>query len=144
MPTNLFYTVTVPCSIWILNRNKKQKGHTLFINANDMGTMATRKLRELSEDDIMKIANTYHTYANNDNYEDVAGFCKRASLDDIKFNDYVLTPGRYVGIKEPDEPDEPFEEKMKRLTSDLSKQMQKSTELDAEIKDVLSEIGYEI
>ena len=63
---------------------------------------------------------------------------------DIKFNDYVLTPGRYVGIKEPDEPDEPFEEKMKRLTSDLSKQMQKSTELDAEIKDVLSEIGYEI
>ena len=144
MPTNLFYTVTVPCSIWVLNRNKKQKGHTLFINANDMGTMATRKLRELSEDDIMKIANTYHTYANNDNYEDVAGFCKRASLDDIKFNDYVLTPGRYVGIKEPDEPDEPFEEKMKRLTSDLSKQMQKSTELDAEIKDVLSEIGYEI
>ena len=144
MPTNLFYTVTVPCSIWILNRNKKQKDHTLFINANDMGTMVTRKLRELSEDDIMKIANTYHDYVNDKNYEDVAGFCKKASLEEIKSNDYVLTPGRYVGIKEIEDDGEPFEKKMKRLTSELSEQMKKSTELDAEIKKVLCEIGYEI
>ena len=142
MPTNLFYTVTVPCSIWILNRNKKQKGHTLFINANGMGTMVTRKLRELSEDDIMEIANTYHTYANDDNYEDTAGFCKKASLDDIKANDYVLTPGRYVGIIEAEDDGEPFEEKMKRLTSELSEQMKRSVKLDTEIKKVLGEIGY--
>ena len=145
MPTKLFYTVTVPCSIWILNRNKKQKSHTLFINVDeDMGTMVSRKLRELSEGDIMKIANTYHAYANDDNYDDVAGYCKKASLDDIKANDYVLTPGRYVGIKETEDNGEPFEEKMKRLTSELSEQMEKSVELDAEIKEVLGEIGYEI
>lgn len=144
MPTNLFYTVTVPCSIWILNRNKKQKGYTLFINANDMGTMVTRKLRELFEDDIMKIANTYHTYANNDNCEDVAGFCKKASLEEIKTNDYVLTPGRYVGIKESEDDGEPFEEKMKRLTSKLSEQIKYSAELDAEIKNVLGDMGYDL
>ena len=106
--------------------------------------MVTRKLRELSEDDIMKIANTYHAYANDENYEDVAGFCKKSSLDDIKANDYVLTPGRYVGIKEIKDDEERFEEKMKRLTSELSEQMKKSTELDIEIKKVLCEIGYEM
>ena len=109
-----------------------------------MGTMVTRKLRELSEDDIMKIANTYHYYVNDDNYENIAGFCKKASLDDIKTNDYVLTPGRYVGIKEAEDDGEPFEEKMKRLASELSEQMKKSAELDAEIKQVLDEIRYEI
>lgn len=142
MPTNLFYTVTVPCSIWVLNRDKKQKGHTLFISANGMGEMVTRKLRELSEDDIMEIANTYHAYASDDNYEDVAGFCKKASLDEIKVNDFVLTPGRYIGIKQVEDDGEPFEEKMKRLTSELSEQMKKSTELDTEIKKFLDEIGY--
>ena len=106
--------------------------------------MVTRKLRELSEDDIIKIANTYHTYANDDNYEDVAGFCKKAALDEIKANDFVLTPGRYVGIKEAEDDGEPFEEKMKRLTTELSKQMEKSAEFDIEIKKVLGEIGYEI
>ena len=109
-----------------------------------MGAMVTRKLRELSEDDTMKIANTYHAYVKDDNYEDVAGFCKKASLDEIKANDFVLTPGRYVGIKETEDDGEPFEEKMKRLTSELSEQMEKSAELDAEIKQVLGEIGYEI
>lgn len=109
-----------------------------------MGAMITRKLRELSEADIMKIANTYHTYANNDNYEDVAGFCKKASLEEIKTNDYVLTPGRYVGLKEPEDDGEPFEDKMERLTTELSEQMKKSAELDVEIKNVLGEIGYDL
>ena len=144
MPTNLFYTVTVPCSIWILNRDKKQHGKTLFINANELGTMVTRKLRELSEEDIMKIANTYHTYEDDEDYEDIAGFCKKAPLDDIEANDYVLTPGRYVGIKENEDDGEPFEEKMKRLTSELSEQMKESARLDEEIKQVLGEIGYGI
>lgn len=145
MPTKLFYTVKVPCSIWILNRKKKQKRCTLFINALGLGHMVPgTDLRELSEDDVMKIANTYHAYVNDEEYKDVAGFCKKALLDDIKANDYVLTPERYVGIKEPEDDCEPFEDKMKRLTSELSEQMKKSTELDTEIKKVLGEIGYEM
>ena len=92
MPSNLFYTVTIPCSIWILSRSKKQKGKTLFIDARDLGTMVTRKLRELSEDEIEKIANTYHKYQKNEKYEDIAGFCKMTTMKEIKENNYVLTP----------------------------------------------------
>lgn len=144
MPSNLFYTVTVPCSIWIINRNKKQKGHTLFINASNMGTMVTRKLRELSKEEILKIAETYHNYQNDDNYEDVLGYCKKAILEEIETNDYVLTPGRYVGTEEVEDDGIPFEEKMKTLTEELSNQIKQSNELDEEIKRVLSAIGYEL
>jgi len=147
MPSNLFYTVTIPCSIWIINRNKKQKGHTLFINATNMGTMVTRKLRELLEDDthndISTIANTYHNYQNNEEYEDKLGFCKSATLDEIKNNDYVLTPGRYVGIEKNEEDDVPFEEKMKELTLELYKQFNESRSLEEKIKKNLEDIGYE-
>lgn len=144
MPSNLFYTVTVPCSIWIINRNKKQKGYTLFINASNMGTMVTRKLRELSKEDIFKIADTYHSYQNDTNYEDVLGYCKKALLKEIQANDYILTPGRYVGIKEQEDEDVPFEEKMKYLTQELSKQFEESHKLEAEIKKNLGAIDYEI
>lgn len=144
MPSNLFYTVTVPCSIWIINRNKKQKGHTLFINANNMGTMVTRKLRELSQDEILSIAETYHNYQNDTNYEDKLGYCKKASLEEIESNDYVLTPGRYVGTEEVEDDGIPFEEKMKTLTAELSNQFKQSNELDEEIKRVLGAIGYDI
>lgn len=144
MPTNLFYTVTVPCSIWIINRNKKQKGKTLFINANNYGTMVTRRLRELSEADIKKVAETYHNYQNNDNYENINGFCYCASIEEIKSNDYVLTPGRYVGVEDTEDDGIPFEEKMKNITSDLSKQLEESHRLEEEIKKDLKAIGYEI
>ena len=148
MPTNLFYTVTVPCSIWIINRNKKQKAKTLFINATNLGTMVTRKLRELLEDsehhDISKIADIYHRYQNDDNYEDVPGFCKKASIEDIKSNGYVLTPGRYVGTEKIKDDGMPFEEKMKQLTEELSKQMKESNELDNEITKVLGAIGWKL
>ena len=144
MPANLFYTVTIPCSIWILNRNKKQKGKTLFMDARNLGTMVTRKLRELSEDDIAKIAGTYHNYQNDENYEDVAGFCKVASIDEIKDNNFVLTPGRYVGTEEQEDDGIPFEEKMADLTSKLAEQMQEGARLDDEIKKVLGAIGYGI
>ena len=115
MPSNLFYTVTIPCSIWILNRNKKQKGKTLFIDARNFGTMVTRKLRELNEDDISKIADTYHNFQNNQNYEDVAGYCKVSTIKEIEENNYVLTPGRYVGTEEQEDDGIPFEEKMKTI-----------------------------
>lgn len=144
MPTNLFYTVTVPCSIWIINRNKKQKGKTLFINANNLGTMVTRRLRELSEKDIKNVAKMYHNYQNNENYENVKGFCYCASIEEIKSNDYVLTPGRYVGVEDTEDDGIPFEEKMKNITSDLSKQFEESHRLEEEIKKNLKAIGYEI
>ena len=144
MPTNLFYTVTIPCSIWILNRNKKQKDKTLFIDARNLGAMVTRKLRELSEDDIAEIAGTYHNYQNDENYEDIAGFCKVATIDEIKDNNYVLTPGRYVGTEEKEDDGIPFEEKMADLTSKLAEQMQEGARLDEEIKKVLGAIGYGI
>lgn len=144
MPTNLFYTVTVPCSIWIINRNKKKKEKTLFINATDLGTMVTRRLRELSEDDIKKIADTYHNYQNDENYENVKGFCYSAPTEEIKSNDYVLTPGRYVGVEEAEDDGIPFEEKMKNITSELSKQFEESHKLEEEIRKNLKAIGYEI
>ena len=144
MPSNLFYTVTIPCSIWIINRNKKQTGKTLFIDAREMGNMVTRKLRELSDEDINKISSTYHNFINNVNYENIAGFCKVADISEIKENNYVLTPGRYVGTKEVEDDGIPFEEKMKDLTSKLAKQMQEGAKLDEEIKKVLGAIGYEI
>ena len=144
MPSNLFYTVTISCCVWVLNRNKKQKGNTLFINASNLGTMVTRKLRELQDEDINKIANIYHNYQNNINYEDVSGFCKKTAIEDIKLNNYVLTPGRYVGTEEIQDDVIDFEEKMKLLTQELSEQMIESNKLDEEIKKVLGVIGYEL
>lgn len=144
MPSNLFYTVTVPCSIWIINRNKKQKGKTLFVNATNLGTMVTRRLRELSESDIKKISEAYHNYQKGSNYENIKGFCYLATLDEIKSNDYVLTPGRYVGVEDSNEDDIPFDEKMKTITSELSKQFEESHNLEEEIKKNLKAIGYDI
>ncbi len=144
MPTNLFYTVTVPCSIWIINRNKKQKQKTLFINANNLGNMVTRRLRELSEDDIKKISETYHCYQNNNNYENIKGFCYSATTEEIKTNDYVLTPGRYVGVEDSKEETISFEEKMKSITSELSKQFEESHKLEEEIKNNMKAIGFEL
>ena len=144
MPTNLFYTVTVPCSIWIINRNKKQKGKTLFINANNLGTMVTRRLRELSNDDILKISETYHNYQNDENYEDVKGFCYSSTTEEINANDNVLTPGRYVGVEDNNDDDVPFEEKMKKITTELSSQFEESHRLEEEIKKNLKAIGYDI
>lgn len=144
MPSNLFYTVTIPCSVWILNRDKKQKEKTLFIDARNLGTMVTRKLRELSEEDTEKIASTYHKFVNDDNYEDIAGFCKVATIDEIKENNYVLTPGRYVGVEEQEDDGIPFEEKMKTITSELKEQFEESHKLEEEIKKNLEAIGYGI
>ena len=144
MPTNLFYTVTVPCSIWIINRNKKQKQKTLFINANNLGTMVTRRLRELSEADIKRIAETYHNYQSNNNYENIKGFCYSATTEEIKTNDYVLTPGRYVGVEDSKEETISFEEKMKSITSELSKQFEESHKLEEEIKNNMKAIGFEL
>ena len=109
-----------------------------------MGNMVTRKLRELTKEDIYKIADTYHNYQNDENYENVKGFCYSATTEEIKSNDYVLTPGRYVGVEEAEDDGIPFEEKMKNITSELSRQFEESHKLEEEIKKNLKAIGYEI
>ena len=144
LPDKLFYTTGIPVCIWFFNRDKKHKGQTLFIDARKMGDMVNRRLRELSEDDIKKIADTYISWQKEENYEDVKGFCKVANMDEIKDNDYILTPGRYVGIEDVEDDGEPFEEKMERLTKSLSEQFARSRELEEEIRKQLGGIGYEL
>ncbi len=144
MPSNLFYTVTIPCSIWLLNMGKKEKSKFLFINATSLGIMVNRKLKVLTDNDIKRIADVYHNYQNNDNYEDILGFVKRVNLEEIKEKDYALTPGRYVGIEEEEDVGIPFEEKMLKLTKELNEQFEESKKLEQEIKDVLGAIGYEV
>lgn len=150
MPTQLFYTTQIPVSLWFLNKDKKQKGKTLFIDARKMGTMVSRKLRELTDgsddsenNDIGKIADTYKAYVTGA-LEDVKGFCAVATTEEIAKQDYILTPGRYVGIEEQEDDGEPFEEKMTRLTGELSELFAKSHELEDEIRQKLGAIGYEV
>lgn len=143
MPSQLFYTTQIPVSLWFLSRNKKQKGKTLFIDAREMGTMKSRKLRELNDDDIKKLGDTYDKYEAG-TLEDEKGFCAVVDTAEIAKHDYILTPGRYVGIKEQVEDQEPFDEKMKRLTCELSGLFEESHKLEAEIRKQLKSIGYEL
>lgn len=143
MPTQLFYTTQIPVSLWFLTKNKKRKGKTLFVDARKMGTMVTRKLRELTEEDIAKIADTYNAYVDG-TLEDQKGFCAVVTTEEIEKQDYILTPGRYVGIEEQEDDDEPFEEKMARLTGELSELFDQSHKLEAEIRQKLGAIGYEL
>lgn len=143
MPTQLFYTTQIPVSLWFLSRNKKQKGKTCFIDARKMGTMVTRKLRMLTDADIAKLAAVFDAYENG-TLEDVKGFCAVATTAQIAEHDYILTPGRYVGIEDQEDDGEPFNEKMKRLTSELSDLFAKSHELEAQIKKNLKAIGFEV
>ena len=151
LPTQLFYTTQIPVSLWFLNKKKAQPGKTLFIDARNLGTMVTRRLRELTDfevdengekGDIQKIADTYRAYTIGE-LEDVKGFCAVATTENIAKQDYILTPGRYVGIEEQEDDGEPFEEKMARLTSELGKLFEKSNELQAEIREKLGALGYE-
>ena len=143
LPPQLFYSVTIPVTLWFISKNKKQKGKTLFIDARKMGYMVDRKHRDFKEEDIQKLADTFTAFQEG-KLEDVKGFCAIATLQDIAKQDYILTPGRYVGIEEQEDDGEPFEEKMTRLTSELSKKKKKSHELENEIREKLKAIGYEI
>lgn len=143
MPTQLFYSVTIPVTLWFISKNKKQKGKTLFIDARKMGFMADRKHRDLSDEDIAKLADTFTAFQNGE-LKEVKGFCAVATTEEIAKQDYILTPGRYVGIEEQEDDGEPFDEKMKRLTSELSEMFEKSHTLEDEIREKLGAIGYEI
>ncbi len=143
MPTQLFYSVTIPVSLWFITKGKQQKGRTLFIDARKMGHMVDRRHRDFTEEDIKKLSDTFEAFQNG-TLEDVKGFCAVATMQDIAKQDYILTPGRYVGIEEQEDDGEPFEEKMTRLTSELADLFAKSHELEDEIRRKLGAIGYEI
>ena len=143
LPTQLFYSVTIPVTLWFISKDKKQKGKTLFIDARKMGTMIDRKHRDFSDEDIARLSDTFTAFQNG-TLEDVKGFCVVATTEDIAKQDYILTPGRYVGIEELEEDSEPFDEKMKRLTTELSSLLSRSRELEEQIKNNLKELGYEI
>ena len=143
LPSQLFYTTGIPVSLWFLNRAKKQTNKILFVDARNMGSMITRKLRELSEEDIMKIAGTFDAF-NSGTLENEKGYCAVVSIEDVAKQDYILTPGRYVGIAETEDDGEPFQEKMERLTSELSDLFAQSHNLEEEIRKQLSSIGFTI
>ena len=143
MPPQLFYTTQIPVSLWFLNRAKKQPGKTLFIDARNMGTMVSRRLREMTDEDIGKIAAAFEAFENGI-LEDKAGFCAAVTTEEIAKQDYILTPGRYVGLAEQEDDGEPFEEKMARLTGELSAMFKRSHELEDEIRKRLGAIGFEI
>lgn len=145
LPKQLFYNTGIPACIWILRREKTlKKKEILFIDASEMGHMKTRVHRELSEDDVDKITDVYHAWRNGEVYEDVKGFVKSASYEEVEKHGFVLTAGRYVGIPEAEDDGIPFEEKMTVLTAKLREQFAKEQEMNMEIKRQLAKIGFTI
>ena len=148
LPDKLFYTIGIPVCLWFINKNKKQKGKTLFIDARNMGEMVTRSLRELTDgskdeekNDIKKLADVYNAFVAG-TLEDEKGFCAVVSTEEIAKQDYILTPGRYVGISEQEDDGEPFEDKMVRLTTELAGLFAESNILQEEINKKLAAIGF--
>ena len=167
LPGQLFYSTQIPACLWFLSRDRRRCGEVLFIDARSLGTMVDRTHRELSDDDVARIANTYHAWRSHDPsvledevltnpsplegegrvrgnapYTDIPGFCKSASLDDIRRHGHVLTPGRYVGAAPQADDGEPFEEKMQRLVADLRAQQAEGARLDAAIAENLKALGF--
>lgn len=139
LPSQLFFNTGIPACLWFVSRDRSNRsGETLFIDGRNLGQMITRRNRELTPEDVARVASTYHNFkTQNGEYEDIAGLCKVATLDEIKEHDYVLTPGRYVSSEDVEEDDEAFADKMERLTGELNEQFAKSHELELRIKENL-------
>lgn len=151
LPTQLFYNTGIPACLWFLsrykngNKNRNRKGEVLFIDASELGYMVNRSSRAFTDDETSKISHTYHEWKKAEgNYQDIKGFCKSATLPDIAKHNYVLTPGRYVGIPDEVEDTVSFEERMQELTMTLGEQMRQGQRLDAEIKTQLLKVGFKI
>ena len=163
LPGQLFYSTQIPACLWFLARGRRRKPSTgggdqiLFIDARKLGRMVDRTHRELTGEDIARIADTYHAWRNRapapskeeergeggtDQYMDIPGFCKSATLDEVRKHGHVLTPGRYVGAEVQEEDGEPFEDKMKRLTAEWRKQQAEAVKLDAAIEVNLKGLGF--
>jgi type I restriction enzyme M protein len=129
-----------------ITANDNRRGQTLFIDARKLGRMIDRVHRELTDQDIRHIADTYHAWRGDKNckkkYEDQPGFCKSATLDTIRHYNHILTPGRYVGTEEVEDDGEPFDQKMQRLTATLKEQFTESARLKKAIRSTLKELGY--
>lgn len=151
LPKQLFYNTGIPACLWFISRKKsgngdrKREGKILFINASEVGYMVDRAHREFSDEDIQKIADTYHNWRNKgDSYKDVKGFCRSATLKELAKHNFILTPGRYVGIKEAEDDGIPFKKKTASLMTELKKQMVEEKKLDKEIKKQLGNIGLKL
>ena len=142
MPDKLFFNTGIPVALWFVSKDRvgtaihrARKDEVLFIDARRLGRMETRKLRVLDDDDIAKIAGAYHSWRNVDGgYEDIAGFAKAATVDEIETHDFVLTPGRYVGTEAAELDDEPVADKIARLTKDLYAEFDRGHKLEAEVR----------
>jgi type I restriction enzyme M protein len=151
LPKQLFYNTGIPACLWFISRkragngDRKRTGEILFIDASEMGYMLDRTHRAFTDEDIQKIAGTYHEWrTKGGKYEDLKGFCKSVSLEEVKKHKYILTPGRYVGIPDEEEDGIPFEEKMAVLTKELKQQMAEEKRLDEEIKKQLANVGFNL
>ncbi len=151
LPSQLFYNTMIPACLWFISRDKKsskfrdRRGEILFIDARNMGVMIDRRHRELTDEQVSRIAETYHTWrSKNGKYKDIAGFCKSAKIDEVTKHGFVLTPGRYVGTEVQEEDDEAFAEKMKRLTAELKDQFVQSAKIEKEIKKNLKQVGFSL
>ncbi len=142
LPSKLFTNAAVPACIWVLHKDKPRKGETLFIDARQMGYLIDRAKRSFSDADIERITTTYHRWQKADGYQNEAAYSYAATTAEIARNDYVLTPGRYVGTAETEEDSEPFAEKMTRLTALLNEQFAQGAALEAQIKANLKKIGF--
>jgi len=151
LPKQLFYNTGIPACIWFISRkrtgngDRKRSGEILFIDASEIGYLTDRTHRSFTDEDIQKLAGTYHEWRKEKGkYEDVKGFCKSATLEEIKTQSFILTPGRYVGITDEIDDGIPFEGKINALTDKLKEQIEEEKHLNDEIKTQLKKIGLEI
>jgi type I restriction enzyme M protein len=153
LPSQLFSNTQIPACLWFLSRDKSKngrnrKGEVLFIDARKLGFMVDRAQRAFADDDITRIAETFHAWRGSGetdkSYEDVKGFCSSVQLAEIEKHDFVLTPGRYVGAEDIEDDGEPFDEKMVRLSATLSEQFGESARLEALIRSNLKGFGYDL
>jgi type I restriction enzyme M protein len=151
LPGQLFYSTQIPVCLWFLARDKSngrfrdRRGETLFMDARKLGTMVDRTHRELTDDDISRIAGAYHAWRGDSGaeaYTDIPGFCMTATTDEVERHGYVLTPGRYVGAAALEDDGEPFREKMRRLTTDLRRQQAEAAQLEERIAKSLEGLGF--